>query len=142
YTIASWLGVGYSTLLGNMNWGMGLLAKKHADALDKVKPPQIRRMILGQECKEHLVVVDRFWTGRAIDTKVDDLILLPSGVIVEANVVKRIDMGGSRFLVRAVAPGVGRAVVPDSAWAQYIRVSRKQFSGLARFRHLEEVEDE
>jgi IrrE N-terminal-like domain len=142
YTLASWLGVGYATLLGNMNWGMGLLAKRQADALAKVKPPQIRKLILGQECKEYLVVVDQFWTGRAIDAQTGDLILLPFATVIEGNVVEQIDTNGNECLVRAVAPGVGRAVVPDSAWAQYLRVSRKQFSGLARFRHLEEVEDE
>ena len=26
YALASWLGVGYTTLIGNMHWGMGLLS--------------------------------------------------------------------------------------------------------------------
>jgi hypothetical protein len=118
YGLASWLGVGYATLVGNMRGSLGLLAPDRADALEKVKPSQIRKSILGRECKEHLVVVDDFWTGRAIDAQVGDLILLPSATVIEDS------------------------IVPNAEWAQYLRISRKQFAGLARFRHLEEVEDE
>jgi hypothetical protein len=142
YRLASWLGVGYTTLIANMNWGMGLLGTAQAETLEKVKPPQIRRSILGQECKEHLVIVDEAWTGRAIDAQAGDLILLPSDTTVEGMVVAPVCNGANGCLVRALKPGVGRASSPDATWAQFLRVSRKQFTGLARFRHLEEVDDE
>ena len=142
YRLASWLGVGYATLVGNMNWGMNLIGRQQAEALEKVKGPQIRKSILGRECKDHLVVVDQGWTERPIDAQAGDVILLPPATIIEGNVVESIGGDASQCLVRAVHPGVGRAVIPDTPWAQYLRVSRKQFSGLARFRHLEEVEDE
>jgi IrrE N-terminal-like domain len=142
YTLASWLGVGYATLVGNMSWGMNLIGGQQAELLDKVKPPQIRRSILGFECKDHLIVVDQAWTGRAIDAQVGDVILLPPSTMIESDVVESIRSDANRHLVRAINPGVGRALIPDTGWAQYLRVSRKQFSGLARFRHLEEVEDE
>jgi hypothetical protein len=70
YTLASWLGVGYTTLVGNMNWGMGLLERRQAETLEKVKLPQIRRSILERECKDQLIVVDQAWTGRPIDAQV------------------------------------------------------------------------
>src|SRR5579883_687112 len=76
YRLASWLGVGYATLIVSMKWGMGLVGTAQAETLQKVKPPQIRRSILGQECKEHLIAVDEAWTGRAIDAQASDLILL------------------------------------------------------------------
>jgi Zn-dependent peptidase ImmA (M78 family) len=142
YRLASWLGVGYMTLIGNMNWAVALLDREHAAALEKVKIPQIRKLILGRECKQHLVVVDDCWTGRAIDAQVDDLILLPPTAVVEGAVVEPVCSGPKGCLVRAALPGVGRASISDSGWAQYLRVSRKQFAGLARFRHLEETEDE
>ena len=65
YALASWLGVGYSTLVGNMHWGMNLLGQQQAEALEKEKLPQIRRSILGCECKDHLIVVDQAWTRTA-----------------------------------------------------------------------------
>jgi Zn-dependent peptidase ImmA (M78 family) len=142
YALASWLGVGYTTLISNMHWGMGLLSPHQAATLEKVKRPQIRKSILGRECKEHLIVVGEAWTGRAIDGQVDDLILLPAGTAVEGQVVDQVCNSPKGRLVRAAKPGVGRAASSDGSWAQFLRVSRKQYAGLARFRHLEEVDDE
>jgi hypothetical protein len=142
YRLASWLGVGYGTLIANMTWGLGLLNDAQAEALKKVKPPQIRELILKQACKEHLVVVDGEWTGRAIDAQAGDLILLPAGATVESSVAEELRSDASGCLVRASEPGMGRALSSDGKWAQFLRVSRKQFVGLARFRHLKEVEDE
>jgi hypothetical protein len=140
YTLASWLGVGYATLVGNMNWGMNLLGRQQAETLEKVKRPQIRKSILGCECKEHLIVVDPAWTGRPIDAQAGDVILLPATTIIEGSIVQVLERDASRCLVQAISPGVGRAVIPGTAWAQYLRVSRKQFTGMSRFRHLEEVD--
>lgn len=140
--LASWLGVGYTTLISNMHWGIGLLSPEQAAALEEVKHPQIRKSILGQQCKEHLIVVDDAWTGRAIDGQVDDLILLPAGTAVEGAIVEQVCLGPNGCLVRAAKPGVGRAFSSDGSWAQFLRVSKKQYTGLARFRHLEEVDDE
>jgi Zn-dependent peptidase ImmA (M78 family) len=142
YTLASWLGVGYRTLISNMQWGMRLLSADQAAALEKIKRPQIRKSILGQECKDDLVVVDQAWCGRAIDVQVDDLILLPAGIALEGGVVEPVCGSTSGCLVRAVKPGVGRAFSSNGPWAQFVRVSKKEFAGLARFRHLEEVDDE
>jgi hypothetical protein len=111
--------------------------------LEKEKLPQIRRAILGSECKDHLIVVDHTWTGRPIDAQVGDVILLPPAVTLEGSVVETVRRDVNRHVVRASNAGVGRASLPDTGWAQYLRVSRKQFAGLARFRHLEEeAEDE
>jgi hypothetical protein len=142
YMLASWLGVGYATLVGNMDWGMNLLGKQHAQMLAKVKLPEIRRAVLGCDCKDHLIVVDRNWTGRPIDGQVGDVIVLPVGSVVEGRVAETLHADVKRHVIRASAPGVGRALIPGSSWANYMRIRRKQFLGLARFRHLEEVDDE
>ncbi|MGH9352994.1 MAG: ImmA/IrrE family metallo-endopeptidase [Terriglobia bacterium] len=142
YVLASWLGVGYATLVGNMNWGMNLLGREQANALENVKLPQIRHSILGWDCEDHLIVVDRDWTGRPIDAQVDDVILFPGATVLEGTVADTLHSDAKRHVVRASNPGVGRVLIPGTGWAHYVRVSRKQFSGLARFRHLAEVEDE
>jgi hypothetical protein len=142
YRMASWLGVGYGTLIANMRWGMELLEDAQAEVLDKVKPPQIRKSILGRECKEHLITVDHAWTGRAIDAQAGDLILLPVGAIIEGAIAETVCSDAGGCLVRALKPGIGRVSTPGGSWAQFLRVGRKQFEGLALFRHLEEVEDE
>lgn len=142
YRIASWLGVGYVTLIRHLHLGMELLTPQKAADLEKIKLPQIRESILGEKTKEHLVLVDECWNGRPIDARVDDLILLPSSVQIEGNNVTQVRNSPGGCLVKATRPGIGRATLSHNTWAQYIRVSRKEFKGLAMFRHLEEVEDE
>ncbi|WP_446745600.1 ImmA/IrrE family metallo-endopeptidase [Silvibacterium acidisoli] len=142
YRIASWLGVGYVTLIRHLHLGMELLTRQKAADLEQIKLPQIRESILGEKTKEHLVLVDECWNGRPIDARVDDLILLPSSFQVEGNNVTQVRNFPGGCLVKAIRPGIGRATLPHTTWAQYIRVSRKEFKGLAMFRHLEEVEDE
>jgi len=142
YQLACWLGVGYSTLIANMDWGLNLVEKDKAEALGKIKPPSIRKSLLGAECKEHLIAVDSSWTGRAVDAQVGNFILLPAEVALEGENALVTRRSAEVTLVQAVAPGIGRAVCATDGWAQYIRVSKKQFAGLARFRHLAEVEDE
>jgi Zn-dependent peptidase ImmA (M78 family) len=142
YRIATWLGVGYVTLIRHLEHGMGLVGQQQAADLEKIKLPQIRESVLGEKTKEHLVLVDEFWNGRPIDARADDLILLPGGVQIEGDIVARVRTVRGGCLVRATKPGIGRATLPQGGWAQYIRVSRKEFKGLAMFRHLEEVDDE
>jgi IrrE N-terminal-like domain len=142
YALSSWLGVGYVTLIGNMQWGMNLIDRSRAGALSKIKAPQIRKTILGRECKDYLIVVDEAWIGRPVDAQAGDVITLPKGVTIEGDVLESLESDEERIIARAVRPGIGRLLVRNSAWAQFIRVSRKQFTGLARFRHLEDVQDE
>jgi len=142
YIIASWLGVGYTTLVANMGYGMGLLGREQTEALKKVKLPQIRKRLLGFECKDHLVFVDEAWSGRAVDVQVEDVIRLPPSVSIEGSFVEELSRDADTCLVRAVKPGVGRFAIPGGEWAQFVRVGRKQYCGLARYRDLEEVDDE
>lgn len=142
FRLACWLGVGYMTLVGNLSQGTHPIDSSLSSALEKIKVPTIRRAILGYECKEPLVVVDKHWTGRSIDAQQGDLILLPPNTVLEGQVATTIFTSEAGVLVRAVCPGIGRVSAVAVGWAGYIRICRKQFTGLAKFRHLEEAEDE
>lgn len=142
YRIASWLGVGYTTLLHHMARVLGLISPSQLTALEKVRLPSIRKSLLGFDCNEHLVVVDEHWSGRAIDVQVSDVIVLPAGTELEGTVLDVIHRDDAVCVVTASKPGIGRVIGVSKGWAHFTRVSRKQFIGLARFRHLDEVDDE
>jgi hypothetical protein len=142
YGVSSWLGVGYTALLYHMNKVLGLLSADRLAILEKVRLPAIRKTILGQDRSEHLIVADDPWSGRAIDAQVSDLIMLPPAAQTEGSVLEVIRRDSQLCLAQAVQPGVGRVIQPGTNWVHFTRVSRKEFVGLARFRHLEEVQDE
>jgi hypothetical protein len=142
YIVAGWLGVGYTTLVRHMSHSLKSLPSRHGERLMKVPLRKIRRSILNQECKEQLVVVGQEWFGRPIDIEVGDLILFGHEVAVEGSCVEAAGGGTVGQLFRGVAPGIGRCYSPKSEWAEFVRVSRKEYVGHWRYRHLEEPIDE
>jgi hypothetical protein len=139
YRIASAFGVGYGTLLGHLSRTLRLLSAERAAQLAKVSPKQIRIDVLGSDPGRELHLVDEHWEGRAIDTAVGDVVLVPSGCQVEGGRVQLLARRADGDLYQATAPGVGRA--ERGGWAAYIRVARHGFAGRAVFRHEEECDD-
>ncbi|MHB8256608.1 MAG: ImmA/IrrE family metallo-endopeptidase [Acidiferrobacterales bacterium] len=141
YTVATWLGVGYSTLVYHMQYAMQVITSQRADELLRQQLIVTRSNLVDKECREHLVVADRYWTGRAIDIQVSDLVLLPSQARIEGNCAVVCTVNKMNALAQGITPGIGRVVVDNLAWSAFIRVTRKQFSGRGKYRFEEEVND-
>ena len=142
YTVANWLGVGYAALVHHMRGSLGMLSYPQSVRLLKTAPKVIRASILGREVQDNLFVVGEKWTNRAVDVQVGDLILLPSGTLHEAANLRIVEETARAVLLTAVAPGVGRVHRPESGWASFVRVSRRNYVGLGPYRHLEDPDHE
>lgn len=142
YTVAGWLGVGYTALVHHMRGSLGMLTYPQSVRLLKASPKDIRASILGREVRENLLVVGEKWTNRAVDVQVGDLILLPSGTYHEAKNLRVVEEAERTVLLSATAPGVGRVYRPESGWAAFVRVSRRNYVGLGPYRHLEDPDYE
>lgn len=141
YIIATWLSVGYTTLIHHMRSALSLITPARADELLRHPPLALRSAILGRECREHLVVADLQWHGRAIDLQVGDLAKLPAGARVEGPCAEELERQDASVLVRAAAPGLGRVTVAGAGWAAYLRVSRRNYAGRNVYRFEEEADD-
>ena len=142
YSLASWLGVGYTTLIWHLQGGLRTLDANRADELRKVRLPRIRREILGDDCHGELVIVDSNWRGRPVDLQVDDIALMPAGGRAEGTCIAAAPDATGRVLVRGVTPGVGRLILEESGWSGFVRVSRRDYVGRNKYRHLEEAQDD
>jgi hypothetical protein len=142
YTVAGWLGVGYTTLISHLQLSLNLITPSHAAELLKFTPKSIRVTLLGRNSGEGLTIVDEHWSGRAIDIQKDDLILLPNGINSEGKCIELLNADEKISLYRAVAPGHGRFLDPNTTWAAYVRVSRRSYVGRSIFRHLEDPDDD
>jgi hypothetical protein len=142
YTVAGWLGVGYETLITHMRVSLGLLNYTQAKSLRKTSPKEIKTRLLGMACQENLVVVDPWWSERAIDLEVGDFVLGMPGAISEKPCIRPVRGDGDGTILQAVAPGLGRICQHDSGWSGFVRVSRRGYVGRGIFRHEEEVGDE
>jgi len=142
YRIASFFGVGYTTLLTHLAVTLGVLARDAAQRLAKASPKAIRSEVLGEDWDGELHLVDVQWdSGRAVDLVVGDAVLLPSGTRVEgARLVALATKHTDGELFEAESPGIAR-LEHACGWSAYVRVERRDYSGRALFRHEEECDD-
>lgn len=138
YTVAGWLGVGYTALVHHMRGSLGMLTYRQSALLLRTTPKDIRAGILSREVRENLFVVGEKWTDRTVDVQVGDLILLPSGTHHEAANLRVVEETEAALLLTATAPGLGRVHRPESGWAAFVRVSRRNYAGLGPYRHEED----
>ena len=144
YTIAWSLGVGYTTLITHMYSALNMIAREQATKLKKHQPKDIRAKLLGMPVDNDVIPVGfEWWPHHPVDAQVGDLILLPPDVsISEAGVGEYAERNSTRTLVTARRPGVTVLQSDNTGWAVHLRVARRQYAGLARYRFLEEEEGE
>jgi Zn-dependent peptidase ImmA (M78 family) len=142
YAIACNFGVGQATLVNHLTYGIGMINPVQRAQLGRITPKMIRTELLGETVSEPLTVADQHWNSPTLDMEQGALVLLPAGVVVDtALLMPERDLAAGR-LFRATNSGITRVVIPGTSWATYVRVARRQYVGLARFRHLEETTDD
>jgi len=135
YVVAQDLGVGYTTLIGHIERTLRLFPSRVASALRKAKLPQLRSELAGFETDQDLIVADDHWGKRFIELEIGDVALTPASARFIGECVAHKTQPRSHLV--AVFPGRGILTLSDSRSIE-VRVSRKGFTGLARYRHLEE----
>lgn len=141
YAVSSWLGVGYTSLAKHMAYFLDLMPHNHMRKLCKVTPKKLKASILGEETNGNLILVDNKWTGRPIDVQVGDMILSTEPVQLEKKDVEVCSILGKNTF-KAIRPGISRLFSENGQWASFLRVSRKEYNGQCRHRHLEDPEHE
>lgn len=142
YAIACNFGVGQATLVNHLAYAIGMINPVQRAQLGRITPKMIRTELLGEIVPEPLTVADQHWNSPTLDMEQGALALLPTGVVVDtAMLMPERDLAAGR-LFRATRPGITRVVIPGTSWATYVRIARRQYVGLARFRHLEEMADD
>ena len=141
FMVASYFGVGYTTLIHHMRSALQVLPDTRAQALLKVSPRKAQSLLLGWQTPQTVVVVDGHWTGRAVDVEVGDLIFVPGGAQSEGTCIEPSSDVEHGRLFLASRPGIGR-LEAGVTWSAFVRVSRRDYVGRALYRHWEEAGDE
>lgn len=139
--VSSQFGVGLTTLINHLGYSLKELSRAQCTSLAKVTPKKLREDILGYPVSGELLLVDEYWSGRAIDLAVGDHVVVPAGTNVEGSTVKLIGGRVHGDVYQAQAPGRGRVENTSNGLTSYVRVCRAGYEGRAMFRHLE-AEDE
>ena len=142
YAIACNFGVGQSTLVNHLAYGINLISKSHRDKLGKITPKMIRTEILGIEVPEPLIFTDIYWNNETLDMEKGALVLIPHGTFVDVNMLSLHSENKFGKVFRAIKCGITRIAIPGTTWATIVRIAPPKYLGLAKFRHLEEDVDE
>lgn len=140
FSVASWFGVGFSTLAAHLRFGVEAISQNRYEALRRLRPQAIRREILGADCSG-LTVLDAHWQRPAVDLRVGDVVWLPagSGRTTATMPMEPGPRGG--VVLRADRPGAFSVSSPEVGTVQ-IRVTRQEYEGRSIFRFLEEADDD
>lgn len=142
YSIACNFGVGQATLVNHLAYGINMINQVQRDRLGRITPKMIRTELLGEILSTPLTVADQHWNSPTLDMEQGALLLLPSGVVVDASMLAPERELTAGRLFRATKCGITRVAIPGTPWATYVRIAQRQYVGLARFRHLEETADD
>jgi Zn-dependent peptidase ImmA (M78 family) len=142
FAVACSFGVGYETLITHMTFSLQMLNRSRAKTLSNDGPKSIRERIFGRPSAEPLIIVDHHWAMPTVDAEVGTLLLLPDDAEADGAGLVVDETTASGRLFRASRPGITRVSVPGTSWALFIRIAKKEFVGLAQYRHLECEEDE
>ena len=85
------------------------------------------------------MVADEHWGGRPIDIETGDVVLLSRAAEFEGNCAILVSQPIPHL--QAAAPGLGTVTLARNLPSIAVRVSRRGYAGLARYRYLEDAED-
>ena len=101
---------------------------------------RLRNAVAGFEVEHDVFVGDEHWGERPMDVETGDVVVVPNDALF-AGRCARFSHEPESHLV-AVAPGEGQLRLRTRSEPIRVRVGRRGFIGLARYRHLEEPHDE
>ncbi len=142
YILASYFGVGYSTIINHLTWGLNIFNKSKSTELLNISPKMIK-VQYGAEPSQEIVFVDQFWQNRSVDLEVGDVLILSNNILLESEENFQYMGNTNQYSIwRAEASGYTRGIDDRSDWAINIRIARKWYEGLARYRFYAEIDEE
>lgn len=138
YTISQEFGVGYTTLIANMQMNLNSITNHQANQLRSVPLSRIRETIIGKDSGSDVFVVDSKWNRSSVDLETNDVLLLPPDASISGSLMSQVSKNS--FL--ALKQGVVEISFGQDARKLPLRISKHNFAGLARYRHLEEESDD
>lgn len=142
HRLASYFGVGYGTIINHLELSLRLISKEHANELKKIQPKQIKASF-GASANTEAVLVDYLWKHRAVDLEIGDTLVLPADSCVDpGDQLEAVGQNEDVAIYKTIKSGLSRAFNHKHEWAANIRISRKNYEGLAQFRFLKESEDD
>lgn len=135
FVVAQDLGVGYTSLIFSLEKNLKYISSQVASKLSGVSRKELVRRVAGKPVAFDAYLVDEHWSRKTVDVEVGDLIVFSDRIVFDGSCAAVDDQTGSRFM--AVSSGSG-TIKLNGGRTISLRVSKRNFAGLARYRHLED----
>ena len=142
FVVAQDFGVGYASFISHLERTLKMVDPQAAEGLRRSgrELGSLRNAVAGFEVDRDVFVGDEHWGARPIDVEVGDIVVVPPDSLFSGRCV-RVACDPVSHL-RGVAAGEGQLKLRTRKRAIAVRVSRAGFTGLARYRHMGEPDDE
>jgi len=138
YILSKYFGLSFTAFLTQLHLNLKLINLATYKRLMPTKLQNIKATMSPIKTNGQIFIVGNWWRERAIDIEVGDFILTENSCYFEGprilNKLNLLDI----HMFEAVSPGISK--LTNDNWGAYIRISRKDYSGMYQFRHEEEVE--
>ncbi len=143
WKLACDLGVGYTTFVSHVSFGLELVSPEWAKQMRRSVPKQIRKELLGEAFASTQLLLDEHHKQGAVDLDVGDLLATTTELPLAEN---RLDLlltpvtltAESLHIYRALTPGIAR--LSCAGRDLDVRVSRAGYCGPQRNRFLDDPE--
>lgn len=139
FTISCELGVGYTTLLNHLTYTLREISAAKREELQKWTPQRIRKRLLADDADEPIIIVDAHSAAPTYDVEKEAGVLLPAGAQVAGNALVYVRSIDEMDLYRAARRG--EATVTSTNQSGRVRVMPKKYEGPARYRFLEDPDE-
>lgn len=141
FSIASGFGVGYSTLINHLLFGLRDVTTARAKELHRVPVSSIKKNLIGEDLGKHcLVVADEHQEFSEIECEVGSRIVLPPNSLVAGDIL--VFSSHSSIGPVYIANRVGLTYAKCKLnWSAKVNVMPLAYKGFAKFRTLEQCDD-
>jgi len=142
FVLAQDFGVGYRSFVSHAERSLRMIPSELANELRQQGRSlgHLRTTLAGFEIEHDVFVGDLYWGTRPLDIETGDVVVVPNDAFF-VGVCARLASEPQSHLV-GIAPGEGQLMVRLRKEPIRVRVGRRGFTGLARYRHLEEPQDD
>ena len=139
FVVAQELGVGYQSLLTNLEINTNQLLRSQVNIFKKKKLKDLRKKIAGFDVNNDVFHLNDGCARPILDIEVGDILIVPVGTKINGTCIQFASTPKDHY--EGVQQGVGEIEFTTGKTCQ-VRVSKRNFVGLAHYRYLEEVDDE
>lgn len=138
YIFSKYFGLSYTAFLTHLFFNLKLISRDRFNRLKAEKLANIKTKLAPIMTNNQIIVVDKWWQGKAVDIEVGDIIVVNNECEIEGFSVCFSHESSGIYMYEAMSPGISK--LSQREWASFVRVCRKKYTGMFQFMHEEEVE--